>query len=90
MSLVTGTSICHMLLAEMEVLVNRISGIDEDGTVTEYSSYEADGAGVGDRFSWFVENNAPPAYHQEAISRDSYLYDVLSAKVKNSVRDKVI
>jgi L-ribulokinase len=56
-----GTSICHMLLAETEVLVNGICGIDEDGTVTGYFGYEADEAGIGDRFSWFVENNTPPA-----------------------------
>jgi L-ribulokinase len=45
------TSICHMLLEEMEVLVNGICGIVKDGTVTGYFDYEADEAGVGDRFS---------------------------------------
>ena len=74
-----GTSSCHMLMAENEMLVDGIAGVVEDGIVPGYFGYEAGQAGVGDIFAWFVEQGVPPEYHREAERRGCSLHDVLSA-----------
>ncbi len=80
MFMIMGTSTCHMLMAESEVLVEGISGVVEDGIVPGLFGYEAGQAGVGDIFAWFVENGMPPAFHAEAKARGVSLYDVLAEK----------
>jgi len=51
-----GTSTCHMLLADQEVLCEGISGVVEDGILPGRFGYEAGQAGVGDIFNWFTEH----------------------------------
>ena len=80
MFMIMGTSTCHMLMAENEVLVEGISGVVEDGIVPGFFGYEAGQAGVGDLFAWFVDHSVPPAYHEEATSRSLSLHDVLTHK----------
>jgi L-ribulokinase len=74
--LAMGTSTCHMLMAEREVLVPGISGVVEDGIVPGLFGYEAGQAGVGDIFAWFVEQGAPPHVHAAANGRS--VHDVLT------------
>ena len=78
--MIMGTSTCHMLMGEEEVLVEGISGVVEDGIVPGLFGYEAGQAGVGDIFGWFVENAAPPAYHLEAEERGISLHTLLAEK----------
>jgi L-ribulokinase len=52
---ILGTSACHMLLGEREVLVPGIQGVVRDGILPGYFGYEAGQAGFGDLFGWFVE-----------------------------------
>jgi L-ribulokinase len=78
--MIMGTSTCHMLMAEEEVLVEGISGVVEDGIVPGLFGYEAGQAGVGDIFGWFVENAVPPAYHIEADERGLSLHMLLAEK----------
>ncbi|OQY29303.1 MAG: ribulokinase [Anaerolineaceae bacterium 4572_5.2] len=80
MFMIMGTSTCHMLMAEEEVLVEGISGVVEDGIVPGLFGYEAGQAGVGDIFGWFVENAVPPAYHLEADERGISLHTLLAEK----------
>jgi len=80
MFMIMGTSTCHMLMAEKELLVEGIAGVVEDGIVPGFFGYEAGQAGVGDIFAWFVENGVPPAYHQEAAGQGVSLHDVLAEK----------
>ncbi len=80
MFMIMGTSTCHMLMAENEVLVEGIAGVVEDGIVPGFFGYEAGQAGVGDIFAWFVENGVPPDYHEEAAGRGLSLHDVLAEK----------
>jgi len=81
MFMIMGTSTCHMLMAEEEILVEGISGVVEDGIVPGLFGYEAGQAGVGDIFGWFVENAVPPAYHVEAEERRISLHALLAEKV---------
>ncbi|MEK4083003.1 ribulokinase [Psychrobacillus sp. FSL K6-1415] len=54
--MVMGTSTCHLLLSEKEVLVPGISGVVEDGILPGYFAYEAGQAAVGDLFAHFLKN----------------------------------
>ena len=51
MFMIMGTSTCHMLLGETEVLAEGIAGVVEDGMVPGFFGYEAGQAGVGDIFA---------------------------------------
>lgn len=55
--MVMGTSTCHLLLSDKEVLVPGISGIVEDGILPGYFAYEAGQAAVGDLFAHFIKND---------------------------------
>jgi L-ribulokinase len=57
--IVLGTSSCHLLLAEREVLVEGMSGVVEDGILPGLFAYEAGQAGVGDIFGWYVRSGLP-------------------------------
>jgi L-ribulokinase len=80
MFMIMGTSTCHMLMAESELLVEGISGVVEDGIVPGLFGYEAGQAGVGDIFAWFVEHGVPPAYNEEAARQSLSLHQLLSKK----------
>lgn len=56
-----GTSTCHLLLTDEEVLAEGICGVVEDGIVAGYYGYEAGQSAVGDIFAWYV-NEAVPDY----------------------------
>ncbi|KAA3614019.1 MAG: ribulokinase [Calditrichaeota bacterium] len=81
--MIMGTSTCHMLMAEEEVLVAGISGVVEDGIVPGFFGYEAGQAGVGDIFAWLVKNGVPPVYHDEAKKKRVSLHEILTEKAQN-------
>ena len=79
MFMIMGTSTCHMLMSEKEVLVEGISGVVQGGIVPELFAYEAGQAGVGDIFAWFVENQIPSSYEVRAKERGISIHELLSA-----------
>ncbi|MBN1319104.1 MAG: ribulokinase [Anaerolineales bacterium] len=76
--MIMGTSTCHMLLSDREVLVEGISGVVEDGIVPGFFGYEAGQASVGDIFGWFVEHGAPAEVHQIAIREYKSIHEILT------------
>ncbi len=80
MVIIMGTSNCHMVVSEEEVIVPGISGVVADGILPGLFGYEAGQACVGDHFAWFVENIAPAAYQQEADKQGVSLYALLEEK----------
>jgi L-ribulokinase len=52
---ILGTSACHMLLTEKEILVPGIQGVVEEGILPGLFGYEAGQAAFGDTFEWYVE-----------------------------------
>jgi L-ribulokinase len=52
--IILGTSNCHMLLAEREILVPGIQGVVEDGILPGHFGYEAGQAASGDMFAWLL------------------------------------
>ncbi len=80
MFMMMGTSTCHMLMAETEVLIEGIAGVVEDGIVPGLFGYEAGQAGVGDIFGWYVENGVPPTYHEAAVAHNVSLHELLAER----------
>ncbi len=80
MFMIMGTSTCHLLMAEAEVLAEGIAGVVEDGIVPGLFGYEAGQAGAGDIFAWFLAHAVPPVYHNEAAKRGLSLHDLLAQK----------
>ncbi|MBI9043704.1 MAG: ribulokinase [Anaerolineaceae bacterium] len=83
MFMIMGTSTCHMLMAQEEVLIEGISGVVEDGIIPGLYGYEAGQAGVGDIFAWFVEHNIPAVYQKEAETQSISIHDLLSEKASD-------
>lgn len=76
--MIMGTSTCHLLMDEREVLAEGIAGVVEDGILPGLFGYEAGQAGSGDLLAWFTETSVPPAYHAEAERRGVSLHEVLT------------
>ncbi len=77
--MIMGTSTCHLLLADSEILVQGVSGVVEGGIIDGLFGYEAGQAASGDIFRWFTENAVPDQYR--LLARGSHtIYDVLSEK----------
>ncbi len=77
MTIIMGTSNCHMLLGTERVQVEGMCGVVEDGIVPGLYGYEAGQSGVGDIFAWFVEHGVPPLYHEQAKLRNIPLHALL-------------
>ena len=67
--LILGTSGCHMMLGEKEILVPGIQGVVRDGILPGFYGYEAGQAALGDLFAWFAKNALPRDYAREAEAR---------------------
>jgi L-ribulokinase len=50
--MVLGTSACHMLNSDREVLIPGVAGVVADGILPGYYGYETGQAAVGDAFDW--------------------------------------
>ena len=66
MTLVMGTSLCHMLLSDREAQVEGICGVVEDGIVSGLFGYEAGQPAVGDLFAWYVKEGVPGYVERQA------------------------
>lgn len=77
---IMGTSTCHMMLGEKEVMVPGMCGVVEDGIIAGYYGYEAGQSCVGDHFQWFRENCLPEVYEREAAEKGIGIFDLLNEK----------
>jgi L-ribulokinase len=77
---IMGTSTCHMILGEKEMVVPGMCGYTADGIIPGYIGFEAGQSCVGDHFAWFVENCVPAAYQQEAAQRGLDIHALLEEK----------
>lgn len=82
MMLIMGTSACLLVNAETGDPVKGVSGCVKDGVIPGLYTYEAGQAAVGDIFDWFVKNQTPAAYQQEAESRGISVHALLTEKAE--------
>ena len=66
---VMGTSTCHVMNGEVLAEVPGMCGVVDGGITPGLLGYEAGQSGVGDIFAWFVEQQLPAGYHDEARER---------------------
>jgi L-ribulokinase len=78
MTAIMGTSTCHMMNGDELRVVPGMCGVVRDGIVPGLWGYEAGQSGVGDIWAWFVDNQVPPRYHDQARERGIGLHDLLS------------
>lgn len=80
---IMGTSTCHVVNAhfpdaETVAEVPGMCGVVDGGIVAGLWGYEAGQSGVGDIFGWFVDQQVPPALHEQAAERGISVHDLLA------------
>ena len=77
---IMGTSTCHVMNHDVITEVPGMCGVVDGGIVSGLYGYEAGQSGVGDIFAWYVNNQVPQRYFDEAtkagLSIHQYLTDL--------------
>jgi L-ribulokinase len=76
---IMGTSTCHVMNGDVLRSVSGMCGVVDGGIVEGAWGYEAGQSGVGDIFNWFVTEQVPGAYQEEAAARGRSLHEHLTA-----------
>lgn len=79
MLIVMGTSSCHMLLSNEEKMIPGVSGVVKDGIFKDLFAYEAGQVAVGDIFSYFIREQLPTRYIEEAKKKDCSVFEILNS-----------
>ena len=84
LTVILGTSTCHILNAAEAKEVTGICGYVQDGVIPSLCTYEAGQAAVGDCFDWFVKYCVPAIYteaaHEAGVSIHAYLRSLAEKK----------
>jgi L-ribulokinase len=75
---VMGTSTCHVMSSTQLGEVPGMCGVVDGGIVAGMYGYEAGQSGVGDIFAWWVQNNVPAAYFEQAEARQQSIHQYLT------------
>lgn len=75
---VMGTSTCHVMVSDVLAEVPGMCGVVDGGIIAGKFGYEAGQSGVGDIFAWWVDNNVPASYRDEAQRRGESLHTYLT------------
>lgn len=63
---IMGTSTCHVMNSKTLTDVPGMCGVVDGGIMSGFYGYEAGQSGVGDIFAWYVNNQVPARYFDEA------------------------
>lgn len=81
MLMIMGTSTCHMMLSEQEVMVPGICGVVRGGILPGFYGYEAGQSCVGDHFSWFLKNCLPEHCVRQAQQQGIGLHELMRRRL---------
>ncbi|MBO1199238.1 ribulokinase [Staphylococcus simiae] len=84
MTMVIGTSTCHLMLNEQQHEVPGISGSVKGAIIPELYAYEAGQSAVGDLFEYVVKQT-PKEYMDEAEQQGISIFELLNNKVKDQL-----
>lgn len=75
---IMGTSTCHVMNGATLSEVPGMCGVVDGGIISGYYGYEAGQSGVGDIFAWFVKNQVPASYYEEAAALGKSIHEHLT------------
>ena len=77
---IMGTSTCHVMNGDRLAEVPGMCGAVKGGITEGLWGYEAGQSGVGDIFAWYVQNQVPGSYSEEAQARGITVHELLTEK----------
>lgn len=80
---IMGTSTCHVMNSDVLTEVPGMCGVVDGGIVSGLYGYEAGQSGVGDIFAWYVKNQVPGSYHEDATAAGRSIHEHLTELVKD-------
>jgi L-ribulokinase len=75
---IMGTSTCHVMNSDVLTEVPGMCGVVDGGIVAGLYGYEAGQSGVGDIFAWYVKNQVPARYVEEAAAAGKSVHQHLT------------
>jgi L-ribulokinase len=75
---IMGTSTCHVMNSDVLVEVPGMCGVVDGGIVSGLYGYEAGQSGVGDIFAWYVKNQVPAHYFEDAEKAGQSIHQYLT------------
>ncbi len=75
---IMGTSTCHVMNGDVLAEVPGMCGVVDGGIVSGYYGYEAGQSGVGDIFAWYVKNQVPQRYFDDAQKAGKSIHQYLT------------
>ena len=75
---IMGTSTCHVMNHDAITEVPGMCGVVDGGIVSGLFGYEAGQSGVGDIFAWYVKNQVPARYYDDAKVAGKSIHQYLS------------
>ena len=75
---IMGTSTCHVMNGDHLAEVPGMCGVVDGGIMAGLYGYEAGQSGVGDIFAWYVKNQVPGRYFQEAEAAGTSVHQHLT------------
>jgi len=80
---IMGTSTCHVMNGEVLREVPGMCGVVDGGIIDGLWGYEAGQSGVGDIFAWYVNNQVPARYHEQAAAAGLSVHQHLTELIKD-------
>ncbi|MEY3029078.1 MAG: L-ribulokinase [Actinomycetota bacterium] len=75
---IMGTSTCHVMCGDTLAEVPGMCGVVDGGIISGYFGYEAGQSGVGDIFAWYVNNQVPGNYFEDAKAAGKSIHEHLT------------
>jgi L-ribulokinase len=75
---IMGTSTCHVMNSDVLREVPGMCGVVDGGIVAGLYGYEAGQSGVGDIFAWYVNNQVPQRYFDDAKAAGRSIHEHLT------------
>lgn len=75
---IMGTSTCHVMNGTSLAEVPGMCGVVDGGIMAGFYGYEAGQSGVGDIFAWYVKNQVPGRYFEEAEKAGTSIHQYLT------------
>ena len=80
---IMGTSTCHVMNHDAITEVPGMCGVVDGGIVSGLYGYEAGQSGVGDIFAWYVNNQVPQKYFDDAKAAGKSIHQYLTDLAAN-------